>query len=80
MEDWGRVEFAIDDAKLDGSWGCDNGADGVIEITGTNQAAIWLPSVTECLDDQAACPELELGGERTEWCETANKLGWNAAL
>ena len=80
LEDWGRVEFTVDGAKLDGISGCENGADGVIEVIGANQAAIWLPEGSACLEDTWACPDLELGGERQPWCRTENELGWNAAL
>ncbi len=80
LEGWGRVEFTIDQAQLDGISGCQNGADGVIEIVGENQAAIWLPEVSRCLEDEWACPDLELGGVRQEWCRTENELGWNDDL
>lgn len=75
LPDWGSVEYETDDAKLSGSWGCDEPTDGTISLFGENTGALYLADVTAC-----GCPMLEIEGAPTEWCDTRNRIGWSWAI
>ena len=75
LPEWGRVEWENEATKLDGSWGCEEPTDGIIKLTGLNTAVVHLSSLDDC-----GCAQLELNGERQDFCETSNKLGYNLAI